>query len=329
MSTQKEFLNRIKKNLPAHISLVDEVAELLNVSNDSAYRRLRGETSLTFEELVILSQKFNVSVDSVLGHQKKNKISFNYNPIHEKDLQLIQYLEALNKLLYNFSTLSNTTLIYAANEAQFLLFHVPEVAAFKLFFWSKTSYDFEESKNKKFSMDDYNERFAEVIKNIVKHYVKIPTVEIINEDYLNSTLNQIRFYYDSGYFNSQEEAIMICDKLKELINHNKREAELGFKFIIGEPEIGNEGNLKIYHNEILHSDNVISAKVGDQYFCYLLINTINFMITGNQGFSKHTYNYLDNLKKKSNPICVTAEKERNKFYKKLLEKVDILKGNLI
>jgi transcriptional regulator with XRE-family HTH domain len=322
MSIQKEFLNRVKKNLPDHISLVDELAELLNVSNDSAYRRLRGETSLSFDELVILSRKFNVSVDSILGHTKEDKVSFRYNPINEIDLPFKQYFDALNTMLYNYSILDNTQLIYAAKEAKFGLFHVPEIAAFKLFFWMKTSYDFEESKNKKFDFEEFKATFGKVISDIVKHYVKIPTIEIINEDYLNSTINQIRFYYDSGYFKSKAEAIMVCEKLKELITHNKREAELGFKFVIGDPEVGEEGNLMLYHNEILHSDNVISARVNEDYYCYLLINTINFMITGNQRFCKHTYEYLINLKNKSTLISVSSERERNKFFRNLIEKVD-------
>lgn len=40
---QQHFFDHIKERLPTHLSLVDEVAELLSISNDSAYRRIRGE----------------------------------------------------------------------------------------------------------------------------------------------------------------------------------------------------------------------------------------------------------------------------------------------
>ena len=39
---QQVFFNHIKGMLPPHISFVDEIAEELNISNDSAYRRIRG-----------------------------------------------------------------------------------------------------------------------------------------------------------------------------------------------------------------------------------------------------------------------------------------------
>ena len=47
--TQQLFFNHIKSKLPLHISFVDEVAELLNISNNSAYRRIRGERPIGFD----------------------------------------------------------------------------------------------------------------------------------------------------------------------------------------------------------------------------------------------------------------------------------------
>ena len=62
---QGGFFQVIKDHLPGHISLVDELADTLEVSNDSAYRRIRGETSLTFDEIAILSIKYGVSIDNL------------------------------------------------------------------------------------------------------------------------------------------------------------------------------------------------------------------------------------------------------------------------
>ena len=328
MELQKALLLRIKKRLSPDIAFVDELAELLNVSNDSAYRRIRGETIMTFDEIALLSKKYNLSIDSVLQQNDSNRVLFRYSPISEGNFEFDQYFESLNSMLENFANSNETQMIYAANEAKFGLLHVPEVAAFKLFFWKKTSYDFNELKTQKFEFEHFLNQYEKVISSIVKNYVKIPTIEIINEDYLNSTLNQIKFYSDSGYFSSKGHAVLICDKLKELVLHNKREAELGFKFVKSQPEIGKEGNLKLYHNDVIHSDNVVSAKMGDNYYCYLVINTINFMLTGNQNFSKHTYDYLINLRNKSTLISVTAERERNKFFNGLIEKIDRLKSYL-
>ena len=72
---QKELFNYIKDGLPPHISLVDTLAELLDISYDSVYRRIRGEKPITLNELKLLCEKFNLSLDQVL-QLKSNKILF-------------------------------------------------------------------------------------------------------------------------------------------------------------------------------------------------------------------------------------------------------------
>ena len=65
-NVQVLFFQHIKNNLPPHLSMVDEVAELLNISNDSAYRRIRGEKAIAFEELQVLCSKYKISLDQFL-----------------------------------------------------------------------------------------------------------------------------------------------------------------------------------------------------------------------------------------------------------------------
>ena len=67
---QQTFFNTLKHSLPPHISLVDEIAGVLNIGNDSVYRRLRGETAISISELKLLCDHFRISLDEVL--QLKN-----------------------------------------------------------------------------------------------------------------------------------------------------------------------------------------------------------------------------------------------------------------
>src|SRR5262245_33330930 len=67
LELQKTFFEYLKNRISGNLSAVDEIADLLNISNDSAYRRIRGEKELTLSELKILCSHFNVSVDHLLG----------------------------------------------------------------------------------------------------------------------------------------------------------------------------------------------------------------------------------------------------------------------
>ena len=48
---QSSFLEKVRSKLPPTISFADELAELLDISRDSAYRRIRGETILSLDEV--------------------------------------------------------------------------------------------------------------------------------------------------------------------------------------------------------------------------------------------------------------------------------------
>ena len=56
-TTAQDFLfQRIKALLPPNQTIVDAISELLNISSDSAYRRIRGETQLVFDGSVTKPQ---------------------------------------------------------------------------------------------------------------------------------------------------------------------------------------------------------------------------------------------------------------------------------
>ncbi|MDH4296849.1 MAG: hypothetical protein OEV74_11250, partial [Cyclobacteriaceae bacterium] len=53
-SIQSAFLEQIRKRLRPNVSFADALADALSISRDSAYRRIRGETVLSLDEVKIL-----------------------------------------------------------------------------------------------------------------------------------------------------------------------------------------------------------------------------------------------------------------------------------
>ena len=64
---QSVFLAQIRGRVSENISFADKLAELLNVSRDSAYRRIRGETVLSLDEVKTLCDRFGVSLDALFS----------------------------------------------------------------------------------------------------------------------------------------------------------------------------------------------------------------------------------------------------------------------
>src|SRR5262245_53991186 len=91
-NAQQLFFGHIKSKLSQHLSLVDEVAELLNISNDSAYRRIRGEKPLGLDEIQVLCNKYKVSLDQLLQIQT-NTVIFSGNKIEPASFNFNNYLQ--------------------------------------------------------------------------------------------------------------------------------------------------------------------------------------------------------------------------------------------
>jgi len=57
---QEILFQEIKGKLSSNISFVHDLSELLGISYDSAYRRIRGEKELSLEELKTICLHYNI-----------------------------------------------------------------------------------------------------------------------------------------------------------------------------------------------------------------------------------------------------------------------------
>src|SRR5215213_3900682 len=88
---QLQLFNAIKSKLPQHLSLSDEVAAALEISTDSAYRRIRGEKPLLLEEVARLCAKYGLSLDSLL-HLQTDGFLFRGDFFQVEDFRFETYL---------------------------------------------------------------------------------------------------------------------------------------------------------------------------------------------------------------------------------------------
>ena len=329
---QNVFFQQIKDRLPVHLALVDEIADTLEISNDSAYRRIRGETSLDFDEIAALASKHGISLDG-LTSSKSDTVAFRYQPLDEEAFSFEEYMATVVADLKSIASKEGAKMTYVANDIPFFqLFGVPEVAAFKLFVWTKTILNYVEHKGKKFKMHEgISDRVKELGNQLIETYCDIPSTEVFHSGSLDSTLNQIEYYYVGGLFDDNAEALVLCDKLSELVEHMQRQAELEVKFPFGkEPPEGTleikKGNYQLFYNEVLHTDNMILASAGEFKMAYLTNNGHNSLMTMNPVFHDNASRAIKNLLSKSALVSGTSEKERNRIFMLYQDKIDQIRA---
>jgi hypothetical protein len=325
---QIRLIRMIRDQLPDHVSMVDEIADLLEISNDSSYRRIRGEKPLTLHELHKLAGKFQISLDDLIGNPS-NSVTFRTNFLEENSYSFVDWMKGVLHFAQETSKVDDAEVIFILNELSiFHLIEIPEVCAFKLFFWRKSNLDFPGYRDLKFSVNHLDDEMLKLSEEITKNYVGVNTIEFTTEESLNSYLKQVVYYSEAGYFNSRDDAIVLCEKLHELVDHQQKQAALGFKFPFGKHPVGEEGNFQLYHNDLILADNTILVKTGNGNATYLTSNAINLMVSYDREFFEYNYAWGRNLLSKSVPISGTAEKERNRFFRILHEKIDAVKMKL-
>ena len=104
-TTQEELFKLIKLKLIGKESLANALSDILHISPDAVYRRYRGETSLTIDEIKRLCIHFDISFDFLIQANSGQAI-FNYQPLNSFDFRLESYLEGILNSLRHLKSLS-------------------------------------------------------------------------------------------------------------------------------------------------------------------------------------------------------------------------------
>ena len=312
---QQALFQQIKEKLAPHLSLSDEVGSALGLSSDSVYRRIRGEKELSYSELQKLVTYFDLAPQRVLTGMEPDEVVFRHRAINQESFTLLDYFRSTLEIMSMLRSQPDVDLLYTAKDIPvFHNFLFDEMAWFKMFVWQKTILGFHEFDNRKFSLKTPDTELLETGKKLLEGYNRIPSTELWNEGTIVSMLRQIEFYAESDFFENIEDAFQILDKVSLYLDHVKREADLGKKFMYGQEPDNRSGEFRMYNNEVVRTDNTILARVGDKTTTFLTHCTMNFMNTSNEKFSDTTREWMLNLIRRSDLISTVSEKHRNQFF---------------
>ncbi|MBM3436452.1 MAG: hypothetical protein FJY07_09590 [Bacteroidetes bacterium] len=321
---QELLFETVRAGLSPNLSLVHEISELLGLSYDSAYRRIRNEKELTLDELKLLCNHFKISADSLFSLESNN-ILFKSMAINEHGVGFKDWLLSILNALKAINSCKEKEIIYSAKDIPvFHYFEFPEIFAFKFYFWHKAllpSHQFED-----LTLDlDLSSELNDLGRQITMTYNKIPTSELWNEETFNSIIRQIGFCHVSGFLKRKEDVERLCSALEKMIRHLQHQAELGFRFLHGSTADGVEGSYRLYYNEVLLGDNTIYTRMDANQTTYLTYNVINLLTTSDPAFCSQIEKSLKILMQKSMLISSTSAKERSRFFNHTLDKIKELR----
>lgn len=317
---QEYLFQHIKERLGPGSTLVDTIAGLLHVSQDSAYRRIRGETLLVLEEVRVLCDHFHISVDQLMRLDDRSVLFRDADPenvIHD----FTGYLRAIRKQLMNLDGFDNKQIFYITVDLPiFYQFCFPEVLAFRHFFWMKVIYQHPDFANRVFIPDSLTPDITQLAEEILTLYTNIPSVEIWNTEAVNSLMLQIDYCISTGAM-SKAQAATVHDGLKKTIEHVHLQAAYGCKLVPGQRPQSRRENYQLFFNRMGLGDNTILTTHDADKTLYLNYDALNYLVTTDSAFCAKVYDQVQLMMRRSTLISRVSEKQRDIFFNSIYRKL--------
>lgn len=313
VNIQSSFISEVRKQLPPNVSLADMLAEMLGVSRDSAYRRIRCETVLSLDEVKKISSQLPVSLDMLLESSSR-LVAFQSHAsggdaqcLHEWFTTFLTHLNSAN----NASDKHIFTM--TRDLPVFHYFQHPGLAAFKIYFWLRTA-QHTQRQSPVFSADVIPKELLSKARRIWERYQDIPSTEIWGIESGLITLRQIEYCHDCGFFSDPEEVQTILDQYEQILDGLQTGCAAGTKGELNRP-------FHLYLDEMMITGNTLLFKMEPKRIAFLRHDIDGMLLSSQDSFCNHEERRIRDLISKASLISTSGEKERIRFFSAVRDRI--------
>jgi hypothetical protein len=320
MELQKRIFEIARQKLPPKQKLSDIVSELLDVSTDSAYRRIRGETELTTGELQKITKHFDIRIDYSQGHHPY-EIPFQY-----LSFDIVKDFGSYYNYIVQFVKSTETMAKFRDNEMYFTaedipIFHLmpfPELIFFKLYAWNQTLSNLSITYDQFVADIKEKDKLLDCYQKIMNNYRHINSTEIWTYNTLDPILRLLDYYNDLGSFENKEMPGLICCQLQQMIDTLIKWTELKMKGGV------DYGDFNLYLSPVYTENSFLVYKYNGITLTTIKLFTINSITTTDKTFCSETVKWIQNTISKSTYLSGASARERIRFFHQLKNKINNL-----
>ena len=305
MTNQELLLREIKKLLPKETSLIDAIATVLDISYDASHRRVSSKSKFSIEEVVSLCNHYEIAMDTVFGN--KTNVLFNKTKEVESLDDLILYFKDSFENLKEFKN-SDATIYYSAKDIPlFYTIGGTLLSKFKLYVWlnllvGKENISAFESFHLTQQLQEYTSELQSIYYNLSIH-------EIWNDTTINSTIQQIFYFFESGLLTIENAIYLYQDVKNILINLEEKCSK-------------NKPNYHLYFNELLILNNNVLISNAEKSKLFIPYTMLGYFITNDLNTTKNASTYFLDQLKNSKSLNLSGTRDRKLFFNKANQKVD-------
>ncbi len=306
MTKQELLLKEIRKHLSSSASLNDEISAILNSSYDAAHRRVSGKSKFSIDETLLLANHFNISLDKLFLKNDKVIVEKTIEITSLKDM--LSYFKKSAERIEQLATNENATLYYSAKDIPLFYFMEGTIMSkFKAYVWLTLL----NSNQSNVSFENFviDESFMEHTHKLKKIYEKVTVKEVWNDTTINSSLQQILYFYESGLLNFKTATALYLD-LKRILN-----------LIKGKSNKSNS-NYSIYYNELILLNNNMLIETEEKLTMFIPYTLLGYFITDNKESCKNVHQFFNQQILNSKALNQSGIKEQNLFFNRANRKID-------
>lgn len=322
---QKKFIQYLREKKVTTTSFVDEIASVLDIGYDAAYRRINLKTNLSLEEGVQLAKHFNISLNKLYEVGSQNTIITEKSPriVNVEDLE--SYFSKSIDNVIPLTKLKSASIIYSAKDIP--LFYTLKdsfITRYKIFVWLK--FTNQEMTKNKISFDNFIQTIPssllEKAFELGRTYNSINLVEFWNDNTINGTIQQIIYFYESQLL-SKELALKICDDLEEIVHHVEKQTIQ--QSIINSK---NYATHNLYKSDLLTMSNIIMVKTAHKKVFFVPYTVLEYLKVEHQDTCNVMEDFFNRQMTNSKLLVHSGEKDRTLFFNKMHQKVNRLRDKI-
>lgn len=305
MNNQEVLLKAIRKQLSA-ASLNDEIAAVLNISYDAAHRRVSGKSKFSIDETIQLSNHYNISLDDLFLQKGKVIIEKTIEISSLKDM--LSYFKKSAERIEQLTKNKNATLYYSAKDIPLFYFMDGTIISkFKAYVWLMLL----NQNQPKVAFENFiiDESFMEHMLKLKTIYENVAVKEVWNDTTINSSLQQILYFYEAGLLNFKNANALYQD-LKRILT------------LIKEKSNATNSNFSIYYNELILLNNNMLIETPDNLTMFIPYTLLGYFITDNLESCLNVKLFFDQQIDNSKLLNRSGIKEQNLFFNRAIRKID-------
>lgn len=313
---REQIIRKIVESVPFGVKPSDYIAEVLDISKESAYRRLSGKMSFYVEELVILSGSLGFSVDELIARTNdESKVLISVETHEDPSIFFLERIKRFGLFLDKRLSDNSSEMIIALNYLQ-VEFCLNYESLFRLMYYLWIHWKVKNSNGLKYSEVKISPELLDLCKNLNCGVQELTnTTYIIDPNVFLTPLNLVLYYNKLGLINNEEKK-----EIKEDFHNMMDTIEKRLRAVDSLMETKNYYYRSNFNIDVNSAYYIRNGEASSSFLLYFF----NQVVVNSPKICKAHKEWLQSLMKYSILISGSNEIDQAEYLKKQREYIDRL-----